>query len=587
MSSSGSGLAIAGIHEIYTFNPTVTGGTQVGDRFVAVNAPVNATNTAIGKIIRMIDNTNFTNTVRGIEVTASGGNNTNGVNTGIRSTGHTFGIQGITTGLAGGTTTSAALYGENSGTTQGDILRLYTSTMTTATSMAQFYQESSTFTGTGLLMNLGAGTGIFSGNFLDLQANGNSRFKVTSSGTTTIGQLNQTATSAGLIIGYGGLCVDNDGFCFASTTGRISAVSYTTGSTDLAENYFSSTTLDVGDIVMSAGGETITLGMQSESKRVLGIISTKPGIILGLDEHTPLTGEYPVALSGRVPVKVSLSGGVIKIGDRITLSSVPGVGMKANSTSSATVAVALENWSGDASFLDTAQEGKVLAFVNLAYTDLNKHISGSQIDLTSSTTGELVPLFALSDDGTDVRYLADRPLNFSSSILTNVKAIFSSTGKWSINEEGKLTVEEVSAKTVRASERLEVGTPTNRTGVTLYDETDGSPYCIKMVATVLRSIAGTCDNPSGITPASGGMHESTPPPPPTANGLSEVPADTGSTTLPVDADSISTDEEGAINSPLPQTGNDVSEILADTGSLTLPADTDSIATGEEGAMTPP
>jgi hypothetical protein len=108
-----------------------------------------------------------------------------------------------------------------------------------------------------------------------------------------------------------------------------------------------------------------------------------------------------------------------------------------------------------------------------------------------------------------------------------------------------------------------------------------------MVATVLRSIAGTCDNPSGITPASGGMHESTPPPPPTANGLSEVPADTGSTTLPVDADSISTDEEGAINSPLPQTGNDVSEILADTGSLTLPADTDSIATGEEGAMTPP
>jgi hypothetical protein len=460
MSSDGSGNAIAGIHEIYTFNPSASVSTlQVGDRFVGINSPTNATNTAIGKIVRMVDNTNFGNLIRAMEVTAAAGNNTNGINTGIRSTGHTFGIQGITTGLAGGTTTSAALYGENSGTTQGDILRLYTSTMTTATSMAQFYQESSTFTGTGLLMNLGAGTGIFSGNFLDLQANGNSRFKVTSSGTTTIGQLNQTATSAGLIIGYGGLCVDNDGFCFASTTGRISAVSYTTGSTDLAENYFSSTTLDVGDIVMSAGGETIERGVESGSKRVLGIVSTKPGIILGLDEHTPLTGEYPVALSGRVPVKVSLSGGVIKIGDRITLSSVPGVGMKANATSSATVAVALEDWSGDASFLDTAQEGKVLAFVNLAYTDLSKNISGSQINLTATGTpdgqaGALVPLFALASDTNDVRYLADRPLSFSNATLNNVKAIFSANGKWSIDEGGKLTVEEVNTKTVHASEKI-------------------------------------------------------------------------------------------------------------------------------------
>jgi hypothetical protein len=37
----------------------------------------------------------------------------------------------------------------------------------------------------------------------------------------------------------------------------------------------------------------------------------------------------PLALSGRVPVKVSLEGGEIHIGDRITLSSISGVGMKA------------------------------------------------------------------------------------------------------------------------------------------------------------------------------------------------------------------------------------------------------------------
>jgi hypothetical protein len=37
----------------------------------------------------------------------------------------------------------------------------------------------------------------------------------------------------------------------------------------------------------------------------------------------------PVALSGRVPTSVSLQNGPIAVGDRITLSSTPGVGMKA------------------------------------------------------------------------------------------------------------------------------------------------------------------------------------------------------------------------------------------------------------------
>jgi hypothetical protein len=451
--------------------------------------------------------------------------------------------------------------------------------------MAQFYQEASTFTGTGLLMNLGAGTGVFSGNFLDLQSNGNSRFKVTSSGTTTIGQLNQTATSAGLIIGYGGLCVDNDGYCFASTTGRVSAVSYTTGSTDLAENYFSSTTLDVGDIVMSAGGETITRGVSTSSQHVIGIVSTKPGIILGLDEHTPLSGEYPVALAGRVPVNVSLVGGAIKKGDRITLSRVPGIGMKANATSSVTVGIALDDWSGDASILDTAQTGKVLAFVSLAYTDLNKHISGTQINLTAISTGELVSLFGLSSDTTEVRYLANRPLNFSEATLNNVKAIFSANGKWSLSEDGKLTVEEVNAKTVRASERLFVGTPTNRTGVTLYDETDGSPYCIKMVATVLKSIQGTCDNPIGATPPASGSTPPPPPPPPS-------PAPESPPESPPTDDPVLDNESGSSTPPTDSglgsgSGSDTPPVEPDEGGGTESTPPPPPVSGDDEGETPP
>ncbi|HSE35000.1 MAG TPA: right-handed parallel beta-helix repeat-containing protein [Candidatus Paceibacterota bacterium] len=349
-SISGVTTAITGVHALYTFAPAA-GGTQVGDRTVVINAATGTTpNTGVGRILRITDNTSLSNLVRGIEVVASVGENTLGVNTGIRSTGHTFGIQGITTGLAGGTSTPAAIYGENTGNTQGDVLRLYTASMTTATSMAQFFQESSAFSGAGLLMNFAAGSGSFTGNFLDLQYNSNSRFKVTAAGTTTIGQLNQTVTAAGLQIGYGGLCVDNDGSCVASTTGRVSAVSYTTGATDLAENYYSDDVLEAGDIV-STEGKYFVGKAATETDVVLGVVATKPGIILGeSDRWLSDKPAFPVGLVGRVPVKVSTENGPIKIGDRIALSNLPGVGMRAVGSSSpvagAIVGIALEEFDG-------------------------------------------------------------------------------------------------------------------------------------------------------------------------------------------------------------------------------------------------
>ena len=41
-------------------------------------------------------------------------------------------------------------------------------------------------------------------------------------------------------------------------------------------------------------------------------------------------GQKPVALAGRVPVKFSNENGDVQIGDRIAISSTPGVGMKAS-----------------------------------------------------------------------------------------------------------------------------------------------------------------------------------------------------------------------------------------------------------------
>ena len=62
---------------------------------------------------------------------------------------------------------------------------------------------------------------------------------------------------------------------------------------------------------------------------VLGIISTSPYETFGRGIIEGARLPNPVALIGRVPVKVNLENGPIDAGDMITASSAPGVGMKA------------------------------------------------------------------------------------------------------------------------------------------------------------------------------------------------------------------------------------------------------------------
>src|SRR5207248_3036259 len=55
----------------------------------------------------------------------------------------------------------------------------------------------------------------------------------------------------------------------------------------------------------------------------IGVVSTNPGSIL--DNGAILNPKVPVALAGRVPVKVSTEHGPIHIGDYLTASELPGV----------------------------------------------------------------------------------------------------------------------------------------------------------------------------------------------------------------------------------------------------------------------
>lgn len=191
------------------------------------------------------------------------------------------------------------------------------------------------------------------------------------------------ATPMSVTVPYGGLCVDNDGSCSPSTSGRVSAVSYTTGNSDLAENYTSTDSLEVGDLVAVQSGQNIRKYDLADGKPVLGVVSENPAIILGLDNDSPLPNQYPIALSGRVDVKVTNENGKINIGDKLTPSNIPGVAVKAIGEVE-TIGIALEEY-------DSPDVGVVLTFVNIGWN--NTLYQGITLD----TNGNAVKVGSASD----------------------------------------------------------------------------------------------------------------------------------------------------------------------------------------------
>ncbi len=428
-SSTGSTTAIAGIHGEYTFN---NGGAssyvQVGNRFVFNNAPTTNSNTMVGEVIRTIDNTTLANLVRGIEIVSNAGSNTAGTNVGIRTTGATFGIQAITNGAAGGQALPAAIFGENTGTTQGDILRLYSTSMTSAAQMAQFYHNSSTFTGTGLLMDFAEGSGTFSGNFVDFQKNNTSLFKVTNGGVTSLGfTTSQAYTSA--------VCSN-----LANATAPTADVQYTLydcGSTpvaDYAEMYPVESGIEFGDIVVT-GTElvetydttngaidwtkvkgTITKLVKSNKAyqgNVIGIVSDNFGDFSSTGYNIKEgDNPMPVALVGRLPVKIASTSSDIKAGDYITTSSELGRGMKAVKAG-VVIGKALEDW--------TATSGKetVMVFVEQGYYNGVSATSFAGIDMNTTAGDEvskqILAKLILEENNID-------PLNISELLTDRVVA---------------------------------------------------------------------------------------------------------------------------------------------------------------------
>ncbi|HEX5797524.1 MAG TPA: hypothetical protein VFX86_03990 [Candidatus Saccharimonadales bacterium] len=146
--------------------------------------------------------------------------------------------------------------------------------------------------------------------------------------------------------------VESNGDVYADGT-FFGAGGVTTGSADLAEVYRNYDRAKPGDVVVFTDPYSVVKSASPGQPGLAGVVSTRPGFTLNADEEG-----VPVALSGRVPVKVSVENGAIQKGDYLT-SGPNGRAQKATGAGP-TIGIALQN---------ATHDGKIEVFVHLGYYD--------------------------------------------------------------------------------------------------------------------------------------------------------------------------------------------------------------------------
>lgn len=177
---------------------------------------------------------------------------------------------------------------------------------------------------------------------------------------------------------------------------------------DLAEDYTAADdSIQAGDLVVISdnkvvdenGDEISTKGVLRKShgpyeRKLIGVISSDPGVLLGNKDASAEDAvlQRHLALTGRVPVKVSSENGVIKTGDYLTSSSIPGVAMKAVK-SGVVVGQALEDYNG-------AGVGLISGFVKASYFNgesLEEYVSALKMDNSTPLAQLLLDQFVATN----------------------------------------------------------------------------------------------------------------------------------------------------------------------------------------------
>ncbi|MBI4033919.1 MAG: pentapeptide repeat-containing protein, partial [Candidatus Brennerbacteria bacterium] len=478
--------SISGIYQESRINTSLSGNFQFGNRHIIYVAPT-ASTSAVGEFIRMIDNTTLKNEVRALEVQGWSGTNVQGVNTGLFAAGRTFGVKAVSNGTAGGVAAPAAVFAEITSATQGQALRLYSSDIASTTQdLAQFYQEISTFEGTGLKMDFARTGGSFTGNFLDLRRGDLTKFSVNATGSVTIAGSSTLVKASSTLIVCGQDQCSLSGASSSSIAWFASADGTTSGFSIIAKGRIASQEADYAEYVPVRGevsdygeGDLLSISNSTSSTSTIlfeksrgaydanltGAISFRAAFVAGGEDNTE--GKVMMALAGRVPVKVTGEGGSILPGDLITAASEPGFGMKATSTGRV-VGLALEAFNATTS----TSTGNVLVFINPHW-----YYNSDVEMLQGGTSGDM----------------EINSFTFDESLTTVIQ-----TGTLVANEVYTLS--------------LTVGTSENPGGITLYDVQTKKPYCVLIEYGDLIRYPGTCEENYLVNPAAAPFAEESAPP---------------------------------------------------------------------------
>ena len=226
---------------------------------------------------------------------------------------------------------------------------------------------------------------------------------------------------------------------------------------DIAENYsVEDSSIEAGDLVriktdQSSSTEKYIIEKTSKpyDSQMIGAISTEPAMIFGEKGKDNLR---PVALVGRVPVKVTTKNGAISAGDYLTSSNIPGVAMKATEPGMI-IGKALESYSSA-----SEEIGKIMVFVNPHWSLGSPNIEEGIFD------------------------------QFTSAI----KKVLEKLGLWFENGIAYMKALVVDA--------LTIGSPEKPTGITIYDKITKEPYCWSSENGEIVKTKGKCTDVEIVTP---------------------------------------------------------------------------------------
>jgi len=146
-----------------------------------------------------------------------------------------------------------------------------------------------------------------------------------------------------------------------------------------------------GDIISTKSGGGYIKSKISYDPFIFGVVSLQPAILL---YDKSVTNGVPVITSGKAYVRVSTDGGEINVGDRITSSDTPGVGIKAEQNGYI-IGTAEEEYKA----ADRKAVGNILVAIDPRFAQINSNLAATLFTFPRLSFAE-----ALRSPSTAMRY---------------------------------------------------------------------------------------------------------------------------------------------------------------------------------------